>query len=118
MIENVFREVLDSTPRRSGGHEGAEEGGCAVPAGGEASGRRSSYRNGQSQYTEHISSLERRPEASAPAGTAHPPSSAPPWPAGWPPLRHGAAASNESSSCLLTEHVFDPNSSTAESCAS
>ena len=38
----MLREVLDSTPRRSGGHGGAEEGGCAVPAGGEASGRRSS----------------------------------------------------------------------------
>ena len=35
----MLREGLDSTPRRSGGHGGAEVGGCTVPAGGEASGR-------------------------------------------------------------------------------
>ena len=28
----MLREELDSTPRRSGGHGGAEEGGCAVLA--------------------------------------------------------------------------------------
>ena len=35
-IENVLREELNSTLRRSGVHGGAEEVGCAVPAGGEA----------------------------------------------------------------------------------